>query len=86
VFLAVCRDAEKLGFASDSFSVVIRQQQRCSADQNGVQNPIYPIFMPFHAAEQRSKKLKNDSAERKRHSEASAFWEQRKEVPQRGTK
>jgi molybdate transport system substrate-binding protein len=30
-----CRDAEKLGFASDSSSVFIRQQLRCSAGQNG---------------------------------------------------
>jgi hypothetical protein len=57
-----------------------------SGTEWGPKNPIYPIFIPFYAAEQRSKKLKNDSAERKRHSEASAFWEQRKEVPQRGTK
>jgi len=44
------------------------------------------LLAPFHAAEQRNKVQNNDSAERKRLSEASVLYEQHRAVPHRGTK
>jgi len=40
---------------------------------------------PFHAAEQHNKVQNNDTAERKRLSEASVLYEQHRAVPYHGT-